>query len=512
MTPKQRKSGQPITAHRLFPALVALWFAALFGLGSFAVQPHLLERIVAATPLPALVPATAPPLGITARLLVALAMTGLGFGLGLVVALRLRPRAEAAPRRHTPRARASTESSLRPRNRDSHPDAPVCTPLILSDDLIAEGVGQTAPRAPAPSFADEAPVIEATWIDVAEPVDPPMQAAASDTPIAAEAAQPVASPPLQAIPAPIVPGAPRSPIAMASLDSLGLVQLIERLALAIAERQALKDAARNDAQAAEAAPQADDSLPPRVDAAFDRPGTHAPLFQRAVSGAFPAGDADQRGADIEDGAEHDDATGPDDGTDGGGTIIPSPYSPLVEKPGHRSGHSIVSLRPARFGPAHLDDTAHRPETAPEPDESEDDEDFAIPRFLGRAPFASAPAPVADDDDLPEPPVPEDRYSSLVDMQPPLPRPDYLHQAFIRVDDADGDGSDGVEPVVVFPGQGPFARPTPAPTQASPAIPHAFLPDPAPTSDLAPDPASDPAGADRALRAALATLQRMTAKG
>ncbi|QSR17008.1 hypothetical protein CA833_07380 [Novosphingobium sp. KA1] len=90
---QERKSqgagNQPITRHPLFPAIAALWVAALFGLGSMVLSPATIERLVGATGLSSLVPMAAPPLGVTARLLVALALTGLGALVGVVIGLRL---------------------------------------------------------------------------------------------------------------------------------------------------------------------------------------------------------------------------------------------------------------------------------------------------------------------------------------------------------------------------------------------------------------------------------------
>lgn len=96
--PEVRKA-QPITRHPLFPAIVALWFAALFGVGSIIVSPALLERIVGATGLAKLMPMAAPPLGTTARILFALALTGLGGLIGLLAGRRVAQTAEEAPPR-----------------------------------------------------------------------------------------------------------------------------------------------------------------------------------------------------------------------------------------------------------------------------------------------------------------------------------------------------------------------------------------------------------------------------
>ena len=64
---KSAKGKAPISRHPLFPAVVALWFGALFGLGSMAIRPGLIEDMVLAAGIDTLVPAAAPPLGMTAR-------------------------------------------------------------------------------------------------------------------------------------------------------------------------------------------------------------------------------------------------------------------------------------------------------------------------------------------------------------------------------------------------------------------------------------------------------------
>ncbi|KLE34213.1 hypothetical protein AAW00_08075 [Aurantiacibacter luteus] len=85
----KRGGRPPVSAHPAFPAIVALWFAALFGLGSLIVPVQLVERVVTATGLAALVPEAAPPLGFTARAAIALVATVLGALLGLVAARRV---------------------------------------------------------------------------------------------------------------------------------------------------------------------------------------------------------------------------------------------------------------------------------------------------------------------------------------------------------------------------------------------------------------------------------------
>lgn len=82
--------GKPsISAHPAFPAIVALWFAALLGLGSLIVPAQLLESIISATGISSIVSAAAPPLGFTARAVIALTATGCGAALGFFAARKI---------------------------------------------------------------------------------------------------------------------------------------------------------------------------------------------------------------------------------------------------------------------------------------------------------------------------------------------------------------------------------------------------------------------------------------
>lgn len=137
--PKRKAAhARPITAHPLFPAVVALWFGALFGLGSLAVRPSLLESVVIASRIDLLVPAAAPPLGVTARILMALGMAALGAVIGIVIARRMtRPKVEVRQRKRTGVAR--DEAPLQYRARDAHPDAPARRPISINDELGADG-------------------------------------------------------------------------------------------------------------------------------------------------------------------------------------------------------------------------------------------------------------------------------------------------------------------------------------------------------------------------------------
>lgn len=106
MKDRNSKNGAPgskgrpsLAKHPLFPAMVAIWFGALFGLGSLAIRPTLLESLVVSSRIDLLVPAAAPPLGMTARILLALVMAGAGGLLGANIARRIaRPRPEKRER------------------------------------------------------------------------------------------------------------------------------------------------------------------------------------------------------------------------------------------------------------------------------------------------------------------------------------------------------------------------------------------------------------------------------
>lgn len=100
----------PITSHPLFTPIIALWFGALFGLGSLAIRPGLIEALVLKLQIDLIVPAAAPPLGITARLLLSLGMALVGGIVGALIARRM-TRAKPAVRE---RKRGAMQSSAAP--------------------------------------------------------------------------------------------------------------------------------------------------------------------------------------------------------------------------------------------------------------------------------------------------------------------------------------------------------------------------------------------------------------
>lgn len=314
-TAARKRASAPVTANRLFPAFAALWFAALFGLGSLAIPGSVLGSVVVKTGLPALVPAAAPPLGFTAHLLVAFALALFGAALGLALALRLRPAAPTEARTVevvAPVAQPEAEDVYKVRARDAHPDAPPRRPLVLTEAFADPIVDEPAESEPAEpllrrqrSFPESEPVFEAApWIpeftpggttvvrpldlsalDLDDPIDQPApfaepdsapeiaEADVTDVPAEPElAAEPVPAAETAAIPAapaliaatpqlpagfaaslPDVSDGKWSPVADAPLENLGLVQLIERLALAIAAQKVANEAVIKADDAAEAA-------------------------------------------------------------------------------------------------------------------------------------------------------------------------------------------------------------------------------------------------------------------
>lgn len=130
--------GKPISSHPLFPAVVALWFGALFGLGSLAIRPTLIEGLVLKTGVDLIVPAAAPPLGVTARILIALVMASAGAAIGAVLALRInRPKVEVRERKRnaaSPGAAAEAEAALW-NSRDVFSDGPARRPISAHEEL-----------------------------------------------------------------------------------------------------------------------------------------------------------------------------------------------------------------------------------------------------------------------------------------------------------------------------------------------------------------------------------------
>jgi len=678
-----KRKQKPITKHPMFPFVTALWFATFAGLGSFAIAPSLLEGPVVAVGLPAVLPAATPPLGFTARVLLALGLFVIGAVAGLLAGRALARDKTAEPRRTRDFSRAArdaaTETAPRGEFEPRRPLNPLedlgepldaagpveapqrRRPLTVADDDALSMPFESAPLpgalpwdnpASAP-FAEPAAsnesgpfagagrfVAHAHVEDAPERDGPPVlpghafvdasndplaldqlieqaSAAAFDTtplvfadsgsdeedelhvavglehgeveakakpeavvstePLAAQDQAVASFPPFAAQGVPLfqAPVQPVTPIERADLDDLGLVQLVERLALAMSRRRpAHGRAVTTDLPPVAPAPPAAAPLGSSAMAAPSialTPVSNAPI---EVS-PFKAPQAESP-RDVPPAMPRLHVTAPETAPGPVASSIDASFGPDVaaaSSPQSSPFDRVVQLRPIM--PAfdqHLED------------DEDDAEVLGLDRFLRVKPTVATPvepegadlhaqafdADEADADDSTEmaedepvvavaadmsDEVAEDRYPSLLDMPPAPSRHDPL-----RI--ADGFaaplGSDeAAEPVVIFPGQAsalhgnsqaatpiygaartfdrpeivPMAgSPLAAPGRAAPSAPiepfgfapvdaaddveavaQIPVPLPTPAASAPPQPLVDADEADRALRAALATLQRMTAQ-
>jgi hypothetical protein len=125
---RRASAKAPFSTHPAFPVVVALWFAALLGLGSLALPAALLEGLVALTGLAALIPSAAPPLGFTAHAGIAIAAAIVGAPIGLLLARKVAEAHAAEPQ--LPQV--------------AFDEARKCRPILAHDELGEEGL------APAP--------------------------------------------------------------------------------------------------------------------------------------------------------------------------------------------------------------------------------------------------------------------------------------------------------------------------------------------------------------------------
>ena len=170
-------------------AALAAAFAA------FAVPQDLLSRAVSATGLPSLLSAAQPPLGLTARVAIAVGGALIVFGVVFLL-LRLLDRSglNAAP--ETPDVEEMP--GPRVRRRDGHPDAPAPRPISAARDL-GEPAPPQAPRAAVP-----------LWLEEAEPAAAPFEA----LPDAVFEPDPEPEPVLELEPEPVHMPEPAPPVAV----------------------------------------------------------------------------------------------------------------------------------------------------------------------------------------------------------------------------------------------------------------------------------------------------------
>lgn len=227
---KRASPGASISLHPAFPAISALWFAALLGFGSLALPDAMLEGVVRATGLASLIPSAAPPLGFTAHVATALAWAIVGALAGLVLA-----------RKVTQARAAEFEQSA------AFDDEPrICRPISVHDELDEEGLAAELPEAPAePGRRKSLAVAEDVSPGIAVPIVP-LPGLGGDEPgsfgsLIGEASD-------AALREPLGPGegsaadgateheAPSPTVARQPLAEMGLLQLTERLGAALAGR------------------------------------------------------------------------------------------------------------------------------------------------------------------------------------------------------------------------------------------------------------------------------------
>lgn len=211
----------PFNRHRLFPAVVALWFAVLPGLGIMAIGNSTLENTVLALHVDALVPAAAPPLGFTARALVALGLGLAGAVIGFMLARALaRPRSQAADTAGAAPASTATEGEDFARLEAARDGLPTRRRALTSQNA--------AEQAPLDDRLDAIGVI-----GTVPPVEPSILTL-GDLPD-------LAPPPASTAPAPASTPAPAgdqapSPAHAADLAQLPLAELVDRFTRALAAR------------------------------------------------------------------------------------------------------------------------------------------------------------------------------------------------------------------------------------------------------------------------------------
>ncbi|HET9628072.1 MAG TPA: hypothetical protein VFP14_01170 [Novosphingobium sp.] len=269
----QRGTGRRgIVAHRFYPAVVALWLATILAIGSMAMPVRLLEGAAAALQLDVLVPAARPPLGFTARLLVSFVLALSGGGAGYLAAQAQRRRTLRLPdrvlrARPEPIAAESTEPTRSEALRQ--PD-----PAGDDEDLVrlAAALGsQPSRRRALTSETAEAspPVLEISALPALEPLKPSVREPNLPAPDLAPEAEPV-EPAVMAAPSVVQPAGPvfrtaaelggeaAMRLCAAPLESLGLVQLVERFTIALQARRLRNSATVSPEAGAAAAPPAGD--------------------------------------------------------------------------------------------------------------------------------------------------------------------------------------------------------------------------------------------------------------
>jgi hypothetical protein len=526
---KRAPARAPLSTHPAFPAIVALWFAALLGIGSLVLPVALIERIVAATRLASVLPSAAPPLGFAARGGIALGCAVAGALLGLALARKV---AQA----HTPEPRGRQFTQARE-----------CRPISAHDELGEDGLeaeparahkrrvlaiaeddarstflatvpvpGESATEAPAlPDDAAEAPVAaESDALDLSDFADleaidefegddampdlvtDPTFDAPSEIDVAAE------PPSLQDQPMTDLTDRDTNEASEAPANAVDPLPFAAP-SLRRAESAEVVDAEEQD-EAVEEPPVPHLSLiedygEPEATDDDDRPLAELGLVQLAARlGASLERRKAQRAAPVQ-------------------AAPPAALAPLTGAEDFEAAGADDAARAIAefFGPAKaeaiIEPEAEQAATVPPPlrawsidDSDEADDDNFVASFSLPLGGATAQQESFDEEEVAEV-TQEDSdgtdYSSLLAIGNPFAR----QPEFVRVEEPEDDAA-AFEPAVTFPSPSPAAQ-----AQAMSATrpfdppPNAAMNAAQPTAPAAP---RDPDDAERNLRAALATLQRM----
>ena len=534
----------PITRHPLFPAVVALWFGALFGIGSLTIRPSLIESVVAALHIDSVITAAAPPLGTTARILIALTMAGIGGLLGAMLARRIgQPKPVARQRRRgavlaerTGQADNRTplferpEASLAQSNRRSHLTSRH-DPSVSSDHFDRAPVPGTAQILDVSQFG-----LEGFEPEVEQSAAPELDDHVESKPAAPDAMTQDANAtldhaPLENLAEPAE--LPRSDTEIAPADDAA-----EAAGRSFLDRTAASGHFTQpfSAKVSQVSWQDESRATPPTTSAHDSQGNDEPAQQGAntASAAERIASADldelcpiellerlaislrqKRDRAAAAALAASCANAPQTLEPQGNTNPPADFAPEMaedSEPENKEGEPLAATPFAP--PVPVIPAALRPVGLFAEDDDDDVPSFVPPRHISLNSASDKQTTTGYAAEL------DEGYSSLQSLSRPQP-----DQRFVRVDEPEPLASE-IEPVVVFPGQepvgaGPFARPA-AQSQPQPAASEVARADCADTDDrrempsggqsapfAPPASATDPEETERALRAALANIQRMS---
>jgi hypothetical protein len=572
-TSASRPAKAPISTHPAFPAIVALWFAALLGLGSLVLPVALIEKLVTVTGISSLISAAEPPLGFTARAGIAIAASFAGAVVGLFLARKVASSSAPAPQGRS--FALGTERQCRPISAPDElgeegldsPD-PVPTPVLqkrrsltmaednrpsaylqavplpgesnedrtelsLSDEISSpepmpatgrivqasyEPLELAAFVAPEDDEEEESTQVDDGLEALRRRIHTPDTSAMRDSPMADETFDAAAFEPEPGDGDPL-------PFAAPSLRRSLTPAFDEAEQVGVRQDYDLEEAMDEEAFVDEPAPQlsivepdgepgTDDraveelglvQLAARLGASIEKRRAWLANRQNAVSSSptLPAltsfGDVDDfEAAEAEDAAR----------------AIAHFFGPAdTEEPREVANDSEAPAAQLDFSP---DAPPRAAMPAPlrgvpldqndEDDESAFTASFSLP--LGGS-FSEGEVASTDEEDGFDEEEPEDgEYSSLLAMKNPFVR----QQEFVRVEEPE-DESGSVEPAVTFPASTSSTRESAGETQAPATGPRLFDPPKKPVEGtLRSAPAAaprDPDDAERSLRDALATLQRMS---